>query len=279
MRRILITIILTSAVLCALAITSERTTAAPVLINSTRNYIGVAADTTSITSPRAGATLYATDDLVFYIYNGAAWTLKSGDLGSMVVNVTNGVVLAESLTTNYGIEELGTAWLDSTHVKTGAISGADLRSLLRYTGKAWIDTTQSVNAVDTGYHITNGAMILRGTATVAGTLTAQAVNTPVQVVLADSTITASRSGYTYVARPVAAKTTITLPGAAAGLNYTFFVADTDSLLITTAAGDSLITSAGAAWKTTSSVAGTVKLTAYDATCWLMTFTLGTWTSY
>ena len=279
MRRILISIILTSAVLCALAITSEQTQAAPVLINSSRNYIGVAADTTSITSPRAGATLYATDDLVFYIYNGAAWVLKSGDLGSMVVNVTNGVVLAESLTTNYGIEELGTAWLDSAHVKNGAISGADLRALIRYSGKAWIDTSQTVNSVTTGYNIVNGATILRGTATVAGTLTPQALNSPVQLILADSTLTAARSGYTYIARPVAAKTTATLPAAAAGVNFAFMVADADTLRVTVAGSDSLIDATGAAWVTTTSVAGWIRVIGTAIGKWFVVPINGTWTSY
>lgn len=102
---------------------------------------------------------------------------------------------------------------------------------------------------------------------------------PVYIVQGDTTITATQSGTLFVARPLAAKKTVTLPGAAAGITYDIMVADGDSLLITTASGDSLITSAGEAWKTTTSVAGTVKLTAYDATRWLMVFTLGTWTSY
>jgi hypothetical protein len=101
----------------------------------------------------------------------------------------------------------------------------------------------------------------------------------IQQILADSTLTSATSGKLYYARPVAAKTTITLPGAAAGLNYTVFAADADSILITTASGDSLLTSAGVAWKTTSTVAGTIKLIAYDTTRWVMLFTLGTWTSY
>lgn len=280
MRRILITIILTSAVLCALAITSEQTQATPALISGTRNYIGVAADTASVTGAKAGATLYATDDLVYYIYNGAAWVLKAGDLGSTVVNVTGAVMFAESLSTNYGIEELGTAWTDSGHVKNGSISGADLRALIRYSGKAWLDTTQTVNGVDTGYRIVNGATVLRGTATVAGLLTPQALNSPVQAILADSTLTAARSGYTYIARPVAAITTATLPeNPAVGTNFVFFVADADTLRITTAGSDSLIDGTGAAWKTTTSVAGWIKATLGLVNKWFLTAYNGTWTSY
>lgn len=86
-------------------------------------------------------------------------------------------------------------------------------------------------------------------------------------------------GKIFYALPLAGKAKRTLPSAAAGLNIEFMVADADSLLISAATGDSLITSAGAAWKTTSSVAGTVRLVAIDATRWIMQYTLGTWTSY
>lgn len=113
-------------------------------------------------------------------------------------------------------------------------------------------------------------------------------DTPAQYVLgtesvsifnASLTPTDGQSGTIFIARPLTAKRTATLPGASAGLNYTFMVADADSLLITTASGDSLITSAGAAWKTTTSVAGTIKVIAIDGVRWVMVFTLGTWTSY
>lgn len=99
------------------------------------------------------------------------------------------------------------------------------------------------------------------------------------IVDADTTIGADQSGTLFICRPLTAKRTITLPTAAANLIYEFMVADTDSLLIASASGDSLITSAGAAWKTTSSVAGTVKLVAIDTVRWIMQYTLGTWTSY
>ena len=101
----------------------------------------------------------------------------------------------------------------------------------------------------------------------------------VQVVLADSTLVAGTSGTTYIARPVAAKTTVTLPAATVGLNYTIFGADTDSIRVVAATNDSLITSAGVAWKTIATAAGTVKVTCYATNKWLMAFTLGTWTPY
>lgn len=101
----------------------------------------------------------------------------------------------------------------------------------------------------------------------------------VYTINADTTIGANQNGTLFVLRPLTAKRTLTLPGAAAGLEFDFLIADTDSLRIMTATGDSLITSAGVASKTTTSVAGTVRLVAMDAVRWIMLYTLGTWTSY
>jgi len=101
----------------------------------------------------------------------------------------------------------------------------------------------------------------------------------VYIVDADTTIGVGQTGILFVSRPLTAKRTITLPTATANLIYEFMVSDTDSLLIAAASGDSLITSAGTAWVTTSSVAGTLKLVAIDTVRWIMQYTLGTWTSY
>jgi hypothetical protein len=116
--------------------------------------------------------------------------------------------------------------------------------------------------------------------TATGTATFQAFNTPVQQILADSTLTAARSGYTYIARPLTAKAKATLPSnPAVGTNFTFFVADADSLLIAAAGSDSLIDGTGAAWKTTASVAGWVKVVMGLANKWFFAQYNGTWTSY
>ena len=93
----------------------------------------------------------------------------------------------------------------------------------------------------------------------------------------NETLDTALSGTTYVSRPLTAKRVKTLPTAAVGLNYTFFVADADSLRIIAASGDSIITSAGVADRAIGSVAGTVKLLAMDSVRWVMVNTLGTWT--
>ena len=98
--------------------------------------------------------------------------------------------------------------------------------------------------------------------------------------LADSTLMSYTSGSTYIARPIAAKTTATLPTAAAGLNYAFYIADTDSLLVKAAGTDSLIVQDGSAKKTTTTVAGSAKFVSLGSTGkWFIIKPAGTWTSY
>ena len=92
-------------------------------------------------------------------------------------------------------------------------------------------------------------------------------------------LTAANSGALYTTQNFGELVTFTLPAAAAGLTYDIFAVSADSLIVTTASGDSLLTSAGTAYKTTSSVAGTLRLVAIDETKWLMLFATGTWTSY
>lgn len=104
-------------------------------------------------------------------------------------------------------------------------------------------------------------------------------NSPIVALLADSTLMSYTSGYIYIARPVAAKTTATLPTAVTNAEFTFFVADSDSLRITAASGDSIIDNTGTAYKTTTSVAGSIFLKALDTTRWFMFPYIGTWTSY
>jgi hypothetical protein len=102
---------------------------------------------------------------------------------------------------------------------------------------------------------------------------------PIYSVDADTTLGATQSGTLFDCRTLGAKRTITLPPAAPGLNFKFFVTDADSLRITGGSLDSLEVAAGTVFKTTTSVSGTVEVIALDATKWLMFSLLGTWTSY
>ena len=70
----------------------------------------------------------------------------------------------------------------------------------------------------------------------------------------------------------------TLPAAVAGREVTFYVSDSDSLIITTAASDTLLSGANL-YKTTTSVAGVIKLHAVDSKFWIFEYSSGTWSSY
>lgn len=78
-----------------------------------------------------------------------------------------------------------------------------------------------------------------------------------------------------------AKRNNTLPGAAAGLTYTFIVQDTDGVTVTAAAGDTIriasSVSAAAGNIDTTTLGSTVTLVAINATEWIATSVIGTWT--
>jgi len=107
--------------------------------------------------------------------------------------------LADSLATDYGIEELGTAWVDSSKIKDGSVSAADLRAVsvdstkvkptsiagsnlvsplrvptydvyVRYLSAA--DSLAAKSLALTSYLIVDGPAILKGGATITGTITA-----------------------------------------------------------------------------------------------------------
>jgi hypothetical protein len=102
------------------------------------------------------------------------------------------------------------------------------------------------------------------------------------VTAAYDSLTAVESGSLIILRPLAAKSTVVLPPAAKGLEFTFMVADADSARIrasTVTTADSLIATSGAAAVYTTSVAGTFTATAADTTRWFITAPVGTWTNY
>lgn len=106
---------------------------------------------------------------------------------------------------------------------------------------------------------------------------------PIQYLTAAyDSLTVAENGLLTIARPLAAKSTVVLPPAVAGLTFSFMVADTDSLRVrasTVATADSLISTAGAAAVYTTSVAGTFTVVAADTTRWFILDPVGTWTNY
>jgi len=155
------------------------------------------------------------------------------------------------------------------------------------TGIASADTLRGTNFKVTGYGIFNGTIIGRAAATITGLFTADSamVNNlkfkqePIQLTVSRTALT-TESGKLFWARPIAAKETLTLPAAAAGLVYDVFVADADTLAIKAASGDTLVDGTdGAGYVITTTVAGKTRILALDDVRWLFMSETGTWTSY
>ena len=101
-----------------------------------------------------------------------------------------------------------------------------------------------------------------------------------EYITAANVLTAAESGLLSVYVASDAKYLSTLPAAAAGLEFSFYVADADSAVITVAsAADSLYDIDGAAYATMTSVAGHITVMAANETQWVVTAQNGTWTSY
>ena len=209
-------------------------------------------------------------------------------------NVGIGSYALPSLTTGHGNTALGTyAGRSALTVNGGVYLGYGAGGTNTSAHKLFIQTmfypTYGIfGDFSTGYFGINNsspsvALDVTGNAAISGNVAISGTvlyKQPVEFITAAAdTLLAAQTGTLFVARPLGQKSTAQLCAAAAGLTFDFMVADADSLLIQVASGDSLIISAGNAYVTTSSVAGTVKLIAIDGVRWLMQYTLGTWTSY
>lgn len=104
------------------------------------------------------------------------------------------------------------------------------------------------------------------------------ITTPAAITSAYDSLTVAESGRTIIGRPLAAKTNFILPPAAAGLKFTFYIADADSGRICCASGDSLIAADGSASVVIGTIAGTATFIAPDAVRWFIVAPTGTWTA-
>ncbi len=95
---------------------------------------------------------------------------------------------------------------------------------------------------------------------------------------ADRTLSVAESGSFFVVTNIAAKRRYTLPPAAIGLEFTFWVEDNDSLLIDgyTTNGIKNLTNA---YEVFSATDGVLKIIAANATTWFVVTEIGTWTPY
>ncbi len=94
----------------------------------------------------------------------------------------------------------------------------------------------------------------------------------------DRTLSVAESGSFFVVTNIAAKRRYTLPPAAIGLEFTFWVEDNDSLIIDgyTTNGIKNLTNAYERFAATD---GVLKIIAANATTWFVVTEIGTWTSY
>lgn len=94
-------------------------------------------------------------------------------------------------------------------------------------------------------------------------------------------ITASESNTVFTNEGATALNYHTLPTAVAGLTYTFYVSDSDGIRITANTGDIIkingVASATAGYAECLAIGGSITLTAINATDWVATSVIGTWT--
>jgi len=96
-----------------------------------------------------------------------------------------------------------------------------------------------------------------------------------------NTITSSESGSVFTNEGATALNYHTLPTAVSGLTYTFYVQDADGIRVTANTGDTIridtSVSASAGYAESTTVGSSVTLTAINATEWVATSVIGTWT--
>lgn len=254
--------------------------------------------------------LYADDseNLPKY-YNGSAWVaLGSGTFagGTITSDATldDGTGASPSLIFKDATDETATFSKADSGVLSLTTLAADGFNIL--VGNLWIGNgtpgTASMNGEDAyvegqlevdGTVQFDGAVTAASTLAVTGMLTANAGLTGdgvapvtgftkvVEAHTADDTLLVGESGSVHTNAGAGGTVALTLPAAAAGLNFTFKVMAAQALRITPAAGDAIYigASAGAAaeyWY--ADAAGeTVTLTAVDATNWVADAYIGTWT--
>lgn len=95
------------------------------------------------------------------------------------------------------------------------------------------------------------------------------------------TVTEIDSGTLYTNEGATAQIVFNLPTASANLMYTFYVQDADGIKINANTGDTIRiyseVSAAAGFASSTTVGSSVILTAINATEWVATYALGTWT--
>lgn len=233
----------------------------------------------------------------FLITNlGAAGFASRGRFGSTIIDsqgarltVSLGSVITAWGTSGCMFRVEGATWTDNTTSGSGTASFAAFNSFAAPTLAATntsVTTSDAATLYIAGSPITGtnqtitrpwSLYIASGASRIIGTLTVQRA-----VTARTSSGTEAVENSWYVATNEGATTLVarTLPPAQGGLEYTFFVQDSDGISITAASGDTIrfggTVTAAAGTITSTTVGSSITLLAINATEWVATSLVGTW---
>lgn len=217
-------------------------------------------------------------------FNGdtdAAWLATAGNFSARTGNESDYVQIRAR-----GFETYGTADLSQ---RTIYIYGASPFQEIAMVSGYWVNWASSATSAgggDVGF-FRDAAGVLRVTgsdkaASVGAMLQARVVEANTAGSGAPNVLTVIESDKVLTNEGTTAENYHTLPSAAAGLCFTFIVQDTDGIRITAASGDTIRPGAVAASATAgfircATAGGSITLQAVNATEWMATSVIGTWT--
>jgi len=215
--------------------------------------------------------------------------------GASCVNIDMGVGDAGAGVTAYGIlvDTDDDTSSNAATINGIAVTSSDIAGQAATVNRAFYTSGEDVALqADNGYvrigtgstpDVTPGDddLFVEGTAEVDGALRADGGVTGPMIVYDDAdgyTVVAADSGKVITNAAAGGATAATLPGAAAGLRYTFVVMAAQEFRITPASGDTMTSEGGASaeYVYNATVGGSLTIVAVDATNWITLSKVGTW---
>jgi hypothetical protein len=239
---------------------------------------------------RTTEALGRTNSLIYGVMSATATSqiLVLGGGGNVGIGTTNpqSKLWIEDLTASPSltINTLGTAYVPTVYLRADHTSG----SKFQYSG------TLNFNGYNTGTSSWGDRMTLLGNGNVGigtaptlakfqvagATLTQKLVEANTAGVASPNIITLDESSTIYTNEGATALNYHTLPTAAAGLTFTFYVDDADGIIITAGASDLIqingVVSSAAGTATSTTIGSSITLTAINAVDWVATSVVGTW---
>lgn len=161
-----------------------------------------------------------------------------------------------------------------TNLKLNTVGGGSMTFATNNT-----DIITIANAGNVGFGVTNPLAKLH---VIGATLTQVLVEANTAVAASPNILLAAESNTVLTNEGSTAKNYHTLPTAVAGYTFTFIVQDVDGLRVTASAGDTInvagLVSAAAGYTESTVIGSTITLVSINATEWIATSALGTWTT-